>query len=467
MAINPKIKRLFVLMMENHSYDHLLGWCDLRGWTPAGVATQADGLVGKPIFANYDGNNMPHPVGQGAAYGLASDPGHEFSDVLLQLCGRSLPAGITGMRKGDGLHLDNSGTYPPFVQDANSAGYAYCLDDQNQDVTSAMRCFSPEQVPVLEFLAHQFAVCDRWFSSMPGPTWPNRFFALAGTSWGLDHSPSDTKTLASEFFDGDRFGTGSDSILTRLAPEEWLVAFGDEDTAQSWALKGVDANGREKRFIRHSQLIERIVDGKIEDTVKFVFIEPSYHAIGHFAFGNSMHPLGDVRAGEALIKEVYEKIKASSYWEDSALLIVFDEHGGFFDHVIPDEKIVPDDKRLAPELPTTLTKHNFRFDRYGVRVPAIVISPYVRQATIDHTFYDHVSIGKTLSEIARAGSPQPLLPVNRFKSANSFGGLFTLAQPRAARDIPACPEPFSAPLSRVQAVMGDTERALLSLKPPW
>ncbi|WP_205676633.1 alkaline phosphatase family protein [Aquitalea aquatilis] len=439
MSAIDKIRKLFVLMLENRSYDNILGWSDLRGWTPDGQPTHADGLIGKPPFSNVDGNGTLHTVAAGASFRLNSDPGHEFSDVLLQLCGSQ--AGITAEQcLNDSASLPGNGSYPALAATAQQAGFARCLSAHQQDVASAMRGFSPEQLPVLNFLAHQFAVCDRWFSSVPGPTWPNRFFALAATSWGLDHSPSTNRILASDIFDGEKFGTGSDSLLTRLNPAEWLVAFGDPPP-QAWALKGVNEDARKWRFIEHDTLLQRLQDGKLDDE-RFIFIEPRYDALGNFRNGESMHPVGDVRNGEALVKRIYEAIKSSRYWNESALLIVFDEHGGFFDHVLPDPRSVNGLPTLQAQPPGPLNMHNFRFDQFGLRVPAIIVSPYIRQATIDHDCYDHAAIARTLAQIARPGSSQPLLDTPRYAVANSFARVFTLSQPRASSDIPPCPEPL-------------------------
>ncbi|MCD4506787.1 alkaline phosphatase family protein [Chromobacterium piscinae] len=460
MSINPSIKKLFVLMLENRSYDNLLGWSDLRGWTPEGAPTHADGLLGKPSYSNLDASSRAHGVAAGAPYRLDFDPGHEFSDALVQLCGRGVRAGNWEIRN-DSVSLAQDGVYPKMAEAPDDLGFAYCLDAYGFDIASAMRCFSPDQLPVLNFLAHQFAVCDRWFSSMPGPTWPNRFFALAGTSWGLDYSPSDLRVVGSDFFDGEKFGNGSDSLLTRLAPDEWLVAHGD--TPQSWSIKGVDENGRGERFIKHDDLLSRLASGGLGDQVKFVFIEPRYDPLGGFREGESMHPTGDVRAGEALVRKVYEAIKASLYWDESVLLVVFDEHGGFFDHAIPPLPGTAGAPALAAAQPTGLTRHNFRFDRYGVRVPAIVISPYVRQATIEHTFYDHLSIGKTLEEIARKGGRAPLLAASRFENAASFGRALALQTPRARDDIPECPAPLPLPIGSDSAAGTSAARTFSGL----
>ena len=431
MSAIQQITKLFVLVMENRSYDNLLGWSDLRGWTPAGAATVADGLVGKPVFNVADAHGRSYPVVQGAPFRLAFDPGHEFTDTLVQLCGAAHAQTYFADIVHDAAMLPD-GVYPPMAATPDATGFACDLDAYGYDAATALRCFTPDQLPVLNFLAQQFAVCDRWFASMPGPTWPNRFFALAGTSWGLDHSPSNAETVGSTLFDGARFGTGSDSLLTRLTPAEWLVAHGD--TPQAWALKGVQSSS--SRFVTHEDLFAQLASQKVD--ASFIWIEPGYDPMGNFRNGQSMHPCGDVRNGERLIESVYKAILNSPYWEQSVLLIVFDEHGGFFDHVVPQPGSVAGMPTLPPTAPTELTKRGFRFDRFGVRVPAIVVSPYVKQATIDHTFYDHLSIAKTLARVTRRTTP-PLLNTPRFVSATDFSGVLTLSQPRKAADIHACP----------------------------
>jgi phospholipase C len=428
----PKIKRMFVLMMENRSYDNIFGFSDFSGWTPDGRATKADGLLGKPPVTNKDASGHLYTMGQGAPFCLNFDPGHEFSDVLAQACG---PNSVSLLDcANDSARLQNYPNLKP-ATDLNQLGFAYDLSAHGYDVASAFRCFTPDQLPVLNFLAHQFAVCDRWFSSVPGPTWPNRFFALAGTSWGLDHSPTTRQVIEANIFDGATFGAGNDSLFTRLAPQEWLIAFGD--TPQSWAIRGVREN--RDRLVMHTDLWEMLQTGTLGDA-KFIFIEPNYDPGLSSAFyeGDSMHPQGDVRKGEALIQKMYNAIKNSPYWDECVFLIVFDEHGGFFDHVIPDASVVPNDKILDPVAPTSLTQRGFRFDRYGFRVPAIVISPFVRPGTIDHSFYDHVSIAKTLNLIVNRQKP-PLLDTLRYVQADDFGKILALNNPRSRDDIPPCP----------------------------
>jgi len=446
---------MFVLMLENRSYDNVFGWSDLRGWTPGGAPAQADGLAGKPPYTNSGANGVVYPVGQGAPFRLAFDPGHEFTDTLVQLAAPSESRGFATCARDDSAGLTN-GAYPLCATNANDLGFARDMEAHGFDVASALRCFTPDQLPVLNFLAQQFAICDRWFSSVPGPTWPNRFFALAGTSWGLDHSPSDLASIEASLLDVAKYGSGSDSIFTRLPPDQWLIAHGD--MPQAWAIKGVDAHAA--RFVTHEDFFSALASGKLD--ANFVFIEPHYDPVGNFENGESMHPCGDVRAAEALVERVYNALVASPYWEQSLLLIVFDEHGGFFDHVIPAPTHVAGMPTLAPCTPTSLTKRGFRFDRFGCRVPALVISPYVKQATIDHTFYEHASIPKTLARIV-AHDGAPLLDTSRFAQAADFTGVLTLSTPRKAADIHPCPHALPVSSAQVPANKGRAAAAFRTL----
>jgi hypothetical protein len=178
---------------------------------------------------------------------------------------------------------------------------------------------------------------------------------------------------------------------------------------------------------------------------RFVFIEPKYGAHGFdvtgpgdFTCGNSMHPLDDVTRGEKLIKTVYEAIRNSPHWENSLLLIVFDEHGGFYDHVRPPAAVPPGDTMTESYI-----QHHFQYDQLGVRVPALVISPLIRRGVIDHTIYDHTSM---LASVERLFHIRPL--TNRDHAANDFLHLLSLESPRTdaptrLREPAANPHPLS------------------------
>ncbi len=119
----------------------------------------------------------------------------------------------------------------------------------------------------------------------------------------------------------------------------------------------------------------------------YTFIEPSYDAFSEYEDGNSHHPLGSVRAGELLIKQTYEALRRSPIWESSMLIITYDEHGGFYDHVPPP---------AAHATGSTGRKYGFTFDQLGPRVPAIIVSPLIPRNLIDHRTYEHSSVISTV-----------------------------------------------------------------------
>lgn len=414
-----KIEHVFVLMMENRSFDHMLGFSRLKG---------KDAITGLPREANGANINRDKNLNPDTGVEVAvstpadlalkdidKDPSHEFKNVLTQLCGDS------------SLYDPSTGHYPTTI---NNSGFIkdYKNDGANNP-DRIMHCFTKEQLPVLNKLAEEFAVCDNWFSSLPGPTWPNRFFLMAATSGGLDDSPSSFDTATSVGFNGYRFANGNIFDLLDSYCIDWRIFEGDKFPV-SFALNGMWQNelqGRFKDFDDFESELNKPGFGE-----KFVFIEPQYgeHEFditgpGDFVCGNSMHPLDDVTRGEKLIKKVYETIRNSPHWEKSMLLITFDEHGGFYDHVVPPPAIPPGDLTTIDYV-----VNNFKFDRLGVRVPALVISPLIKKGIIDNTEYDHTSC---LATVERLFGMKHL--TNRDKNANDFLHLFSLDTPRT--DTPA------------------------------
>jgi phospholipase C len=419
----PAINHVFVLMLENRSYDSLFGWSNFTGLTPDGTPTTANGLPAEGV-TNIGRTGQPYKLGNNPPFFLGFDPSHEFTDVAVQLCGDSVASSADVVN--DRLLLAG-GKYPPLATSDTQTGFACSYEDTGASVADTFSAFSPSQLPVLNFLASQFAVCDNWFSSVPGPTWPNRFFATAGTSSGLDHSPSSAQVTESTVFNLAVFPFPNGTIFSKLpSAADWLVVQGD--VSQCLSLPGMHAHL--PQFVQMSELLSRLQKGSLD--ARFVFIEPKYDAANDFRNGNSMHPCGDVRSGEALIKTLYDAISSSTYWANSVFLIVFDEHGGFFDHVSPPAAVPPG----APEK-TNLKTHDFSFDRYGVRVPAVVVSPFVRAGTIDHTLYDHTSIMKTVDTLLNLNGALDL--TDRVRAAQDFSKILSLRSPRA--DVPACPEP--------------------------
>jgi len=334
-------------------------------------------------------------------------PGHEFNDVKEQICGRggtyASPAAPPGQSDPN---INNSGYVSNFSR----------YDRKNPE--SIMQCFSPAQLPVLTTLAKEFAICDRWFSSIPGPTWPNRFFVHAASSAGLDDSPSFSREFKSILYDGFKFDNGTIYDLLENDKRDSTIYSGDE-FPQVLSIAGMRAHADD--HLRLFSQFKRDL-GNPQFSESYVFIEPDYHAFtGKFRGGTSQHPNDDMTRGERLLKEVYESIRSSQHWEKSLLIVTYDEHGGFYDHVVPPATVHPGDSISSPGN----NHNNFDFRQLGVRVPTIVISPFVAKGTVDHNTYDHSSALSTVEKLFKLGSL-----TKRDRAAQTLNHLFMLGTPR-------------------------------------
>jgi phospholipase C len=392
-----RINHIFVIMLENRSFDHMLGFSGIKGMDAVtGQPTAIEGLEDNSYW-NLDPHGNKIFPGAPAAWAMSFDPGHEFPDVRTQLCG-------------------SGGNYPKI----NNSGFVIDYSGVDPDhPAEIMKCYAPNQLPVLTTLAQQFALCDHWFSSLPGPTWPNRFFIHAASSGGLDHSPQPLDVASSMLFNGYSFQHGT--IYDRLDEDQldWRIYKGDE-FPQALAINNMIVHLLEDKF-RDFEDFSRDVNND-NFSPSYIFIEPNYgHAMTNFTCGNSQHPIDDVTRGERLLKTIYETIRNSPHWNDSLLIITYDEHGGFYDHVPPPLAVAPGDATTDPEN----NHYHFDFTQLGVRVPAVIISPLIPKGLIDHTVYDHTSALATVESIFGL---RPL--TNRDRQAKTLEHLFSLKAPR-------------------------------------
>ena len=382
------IKHLVVLMMENRSFDHMLGYLRANDY-------QIDGLRRNETNADSTGQAVPVAPTARNSGDLTADPSHDFEDVVEQMFGTRTPA--------PGQQPDMSGFVRNYERFAGS----------REKAARIMRCFDPPNLPVLTRLAQEYAVCDRWFASIPGPTLPNRVFSHAGTSRGrLDLSP--------DFIGG--FTTiyevlWNNRVTSALFYHDWSGAL-----TFDFLLK--HQNQLYATFNRFLELC------KNNHLPAYSFIEPRYNPVrdqGGALPANDQHPDHDVAAGEFLIKEVYDALRShDEVWQSSVLLIVYDEHGGLYDHVPPGTCEAPD--------AFTCQSPKFDFTRLGPRVPAVIVSPYIAPRTIvnDVTF-DHTSIIATAMKLFVPDTwPSDALG-QRAKAAKTFERVLDLdAPPRMA-----------------------------------
>ncbi|HUA79872.1 MAG TPA: alkaline phosphatase family protein [Dyella sp.] len=392
-AVSGPIQHVFVLMLENRSFDHLFALSGIPGIVAATSANT--NKVGAAVYA----------FGGGAPDQMPSDPGHEFTDVLEQLCGA-------------GVRFQAGQAYPPIDNSGFAANYATATSEgappSSADIGKIMLGIDArKQAPSLYLLATEFVLCDGWHASLPGPTWPNRYFLHGASSAGLDHSPTSMEMDGWSVFDGFAYPKGS--IFDALGDGNYRLYQDGTGSLlgrvpQVASLKGIS-------FFDVDDLSHFQDDLQADYTARYTFIEPGYGDIVHDTFegGSSHHPLDGLSGGDQLAARVYNAIRNSPLWESSMLVILYDEHGGFYDCVKPGAAMPPNDG-ASP----TLNTCGFQFDVYGVRVPAIVVSPWVTRGQVDHTEYDHSSV---LATIERLFGLSAL--TDRDRAANDLRSLIT------------------------------------------
>jgi len=364
MAALNSIKHLVVLMLENRSFDSMLG--RLR---PKSV--RFDGLSLGETNPDGDGNSVSvwtQGGGESVAMDIPDpDPGELWSDINMQIFGTVDPT------PGSTAAMD--GFVRNYQQQTAEPAERYVPD-------RVMHYYSPEQVPVISRLARQFAVSDRWHASAPCQTWPNRFFAHTGTADGYEnnsppHFPYEMPTIFNRFEE-------------RNIPNGWKIYF--HDLPQTLTLSRLWPHLDRFRFydeFRH--------DASQGTLPQYSFIEPRYFA--DVSVPNDQHPPHVVTLGEQLIADVYNSVRNGPGWNETLLIITYDEHGGCYDHVPPPPATPPSDTPSRP----------FNFDRYGVRVPAVIVSPYIKRGTVLRPAgaipFDHTSIIATLRKRFELGEP--------------------------------------------------------------
>ncbi|MBV8847900.1 MAG: alkaline phosphatase family protein [Bryobacterales bacterium] len=370
------LKHIVVLMMENRSFDHMLG-------ALKGEDARINGLTGNE--SNLDTENEPARVQPNAEWQsqLDPDPNHHFPAVQKQLF------------------------YPAMGPPAapNMQGFVQSYFDMQRDVNHSrkiMYYFTPEKLPVLTTLARSFAVFNGWFASIPGPTICNRAFAHYGTSFGsVTMDPFEIKKPIASIYDR----------MLNAGRTTKLYYF---DQASSTMEVVNLLSNQPKVFGTYDQFLSDCKLGSLPD---YSFIEPNYTDHegdgGGELLASDQHPDHDVQEGEVFIAAVYNAIRQNpDVWKSTALLVVYDEHGGIYDHVAP-PSCTPDgftegsnnDPFIAP-VADTGTGYTFAFDRLGIRVPAVLISPWIRKSTVvpgsedpaNGRIFDHASIPRTVTD---------------------------------------------------------------------
>jgi phospholipase C len=367
------IQHVVVLMLENRSFDCMLGRLypddpDYNGLT----LNESNSYANTPIGV-WSGDGMPPSI----ACTPKPDPGESFVDMNEQLFG---PGGVR--------------TQDPPPMSGFAANYAAQPPSKDGPFAprNAVHFFTPQQVPVISTLAKAFGVSDQWHASAPCQTWPNRFFAHTGTARGH----VDNHTFQVPF--------PAESIFHRLqkAGKSWRVYF--HDMPHSMLLGDIWLYAL-FHFRGFSQFLADAHTGNLPN---YSFIEPRYFSdLFLNRTPNDEHPPHNVIYGEQLIAQVYNAVRSSPCWKNTLFVITYDEHGGCYDHVPPPAATSPDKVINNP--------YNYTFDSYGVRVPAVIVSPYIPpgskirpQPNEDGNTYpfDHTSIIATVRKLFTPNDPQ-------------------------------------------------------------
>ena len=392
-TVIDKIQHVFVLAMENRSFDHLLGWLyakennrppvnvppqyeptyeglsDLTYWnTP--VASDHDGLIGR-VYASRAGPSVftkpdPNPP---------------------EIC----PRFIEGMFGSESPAASALPQMTGFIQ-------AYAKrSGGNPDPNGIMECYTSDHVPRLSSIARAFAVCDGWFASLPCMTYPNRSFLHAGTSFGRLNNNND------KYSEGDwpdvvpnvfAFA-GKETVFDEFDKLEIPFALYTDSQAKVTLLGAQFFTAPQKvarPFRRVSDLKDDLSRTDVHQRPWYTFIEPEY-LVG----ANDQHPPLDVRIGDAFIGRVFDIISGSPIWKKSMFVLLYDEAGGCFDHVAPPGAVPPDSSPAQFQV-GDIDVFNF----YGPRVPAVVASPHLAPGTVFRSFgtpYDHTSVLSTLRDM--------------------------------------------------------------------
>ncbi|HEY1325425.1 MAG TPA: alkaline phosphatase family protein [Casimicrobiaceae bacterium] len=403
-----KFDHLVVVMFENRSFDCVLGYAYQPGEPPRNQTY--DGLAGKefrnpvPAYIN-DGNDFVatrmSPGTDADMQNPNPDPGEEYEHVNTALFSVVNPL--------ENQFLDASDMLPPYnnpapgqVPTMDGFVWDYCnnfvhLNERNptfDEYRVIMDGFTPEQLPVINRLAKSFAVYDAWFCAVPTQTIPNRSFFHASSSTGfVVNEPyrqwlfNDVPTIFNRLYDA---GIG------------WRIYYDESQVVPLTALlHGVRLEPFfDRNFYTMTEFYRDVADGTLP---AYAFVEPrmlynnnDYHPPAPLSKTVNIGGWSDVRTADQLVHDIYMAVKTSasrtgSNAKNTLLLLTFDEHGNCFDHVVPPAAVPPYDPVLPGEL-------GFRFDRLGVRVPAIAISAYTQENTIVNRQIHHGALVRTLCE---------------------------------------------------------------------
>jgi phospholipase C len=352
-----QIKTVVIVMMENRSFDHMLGYLSLRRYGRVKIDGLRDSEAWQRGLANvYQAAAYPPWHDTNPFAKIAADPPHDRDAITLQL-GPTAP----GQMKGFVANFANADP-PPIIDEGHPP--------------AVMGYFAPAQLPISDFLARNFCVCDRWFSALPAGTQPNRLMAMSG------HTLIDKNVHI---------------LPTQPLVYDWLSQHGIKWRVYhegmpffammlNWTARIFDS----ELFRGFERLVPDISEAALGEMPKVIFVEPTYTDAPHIGPSSDDHAPSGVSAGQEFLMKAYNAITYDpTLWQHLVMIITYDEHGGFFDHVPPP----------AVETRPPASANYESFQTLGVRVPAFVVSPFVKGGQPFHSILDHTSILKFLGTL--------------------------------------------------------------------
>jgi phospholipase C len=297
-----------------------------------------------------------------------------------------------------------------------------------RDGERAMGWYDEKEIPYYYALAKAFGIGDRYFSSLQGPTWPNRMYLFAATSFGQT-----SNTFPN--IDAFRFPADDAVVLDELDKRhvDWKL-YTSGGPAGVTTVLGVTLPVRYDRDVLFT-IDEFFADAASGTLPPVVFLDGNFTRTGA-PDNDDEHPPSNLQVGQRFTSRIVDALTKGPQWSKLALFITYDEHGGLYDHVAPPPACAPDDKAPIDNAGKPI---DGRFDRYGVRVPLLVVSPYAKRGHVSHGVYDHTSILRFIQAKHR-------LPALTARDANALAptDFFDFqAPPNLA--IPALPEAFVEP----------------------
>jgi len=370
---NIPIEHFVFVVQENRSFDHYF-----QDFNPA-PGTTAD--VAPASYVAQNPNNKHEPLRPfELLHSCPDDPAHDYESVMLAWRGGKMD------------------------------GFALAADKD------AVSFFSHNVLDYYHALARAFSLSDRHFADFLGPTWPNRLYMLSGTSFGhTSNTPPPARDIeASLFHQLDEHAVSWKIFADNRIFEEGMYPLLHQS--------------HPKNFMTIAQFKEASIAGKLP---AFAWVESSYGG----PLATDEHPPANVEIGQKFVSEIIDATMHGADWKDTLLVLTYDEHGGFFDHVPPPPACVPDE-----HVPKIKPGHlHPRFDHLGLRVPMILVSPWVKRGYVSHTTSSH-------SSLLRLVQARFELPALTRRDANAMPpyDMFDFASPPRL-DVPELPKPHIEP----------------------